>query len=166
MARGLFYLHSHESIIHGNLTSSNVLLDENTNAKITDYGLSMLMANVASSNVIATAEALGYKAPELTKLKKANKKTDVYSLGVILLELLTGRSPAEPINGEELPKWVASSVKEGKTNEIFDVELTREASNIDDELLNTLKLALNCVDPAPSVRPEVQQVLHQLTRDC
>ncbi|CAL9239477.1 unnamed protein product, partial [Arabidopsis halleri] len=70
MARGLFYLHTHANIIHGNLTSSNVLLDENINAKISDYGLSRLMTAATGSSVIATAGALGYTAPELSKLKK------------------------------------------------------------------------------------------------
>ncbi|CAL0303303.1 unnamed protein product [Lupinus luteus] len=80
MACGLSYLHSHENIVHGNLTSSNVLLDENTNAKIADFSLSPLMTTAVNSKVIATAGALGYRAPELLKLKKANTKTDVYSL--------------------------------------------------------------------------------------
>ncbi|BAT81075.1 hypothetical protein VIGAN_03073100 [Vigna angularis var. angularis] len=162
MARGLLYLHSNENIIHGNLTSSNVLLDEYTNAKIADFGLSRLMTTAANSNVIATAGALGYRAPELSKLKKANTKTDVYSLGVILLELLTGKPPGEALNGVDLPQWVASIVKEEWTNEVFDVELMRDASTYGDEMLNTLKLALHCVDPSPSARPEVQQVLQQL----
>jgi len=162
MARGLLYLHSNENIIHGNLTSSNVLLDEITNAKIADFGLSRLMTTAANSNVIATAGALGYRAPELSKLKKANTKTDVYSLGVILLELLTGKPPGEALNGVDLPQWVASIVKEEWTNEVFDVELMRDASTYGDEMLNTLKLALHCVDPSPSARPEVQQVLQQL----
>ncbi|XP_015575707.3 probable leucine-rich repeat receptor-like protein kinase IMK3 [Ricinus communis] len=162
MARGLFYLHNHENIIHGNLTSSNVLLDENANARIADYGLSRLMTAAANTNVIATAGALGYRAPELSKLKKANTKTDVYSLGVIILEILTGKSPGEAMNGVDLPQWVASIVKEEWTNEVFDLELMKDASTIGDELLNTLKLALHCVDPSPSARPEVQQVLQQL----
>ncbi|XP_061998265.1 probable leucine-rich repeat receptor-like protein kinase IMK3 [Rosa rugosa] len=162
MARGLSYLHSNENIIHGNLTSSNVLLDEQTDSKIADYGLSKLMTAAANSNVIATAGALGYRAPELSKLKKANTKTDVYGLGVIILELLTGKSPGEPMNGLDLPQWVASIVKEEWTNEVFDLELMRDASVIGDELLNTLKLALHCVDPSPSARPEVLQVLQQL----
>ncbi|XP_061375053.1 probable leucine-rich repeat receptor-like protein kinase IMK3 [Gastrolobium bilobum] len=162
MTRGLFYLHSQENIIHGNLTSSNVLLDENTNAKIADFGLSRLMTTAANSNVIATAGALGYRAPELSKLKKANTKTDIYSLGVILLELLTRKSPGVSTNGVDLPQWVASIVKEEWTNEVFDVELMRDAPTVGDELLNTLKLALHCVDPSPSARPEVQQVLQQL----
>ncbi|KAK3019505.1 hypothetical protein RJ639_003177 [Escallonia herrerae] len=161
MTRGLFYLHTNENIIHGNLTSSNVLLDEHTNAKIADFGLSRLMTAAANSNVIATAGALGYRAPELSKLKKASTKTDVYSLGVIILELLTGKSPGEA-NGVDLPQWVASIVKEEWTNEVFDLELMKHATTIGDELLNTLKLALHCVDPSPSARPEVQQVLQQL----
>ncbi|CAI0452710.1 unnamed protein product [Linum tenue] len=162
MTRGLIYLHNNENIIHGNLTSSNVLLDERNESKIADYGLSRLMTAAANTNVIATAGALGYRAPELSKLKKANTKTDVYSLGVIILELLTGKSPGEAMNGVDLPQWVASIVKEEWTNEVFDVELMKDSTEIGDELLNTLKLALHCVDPTPSARPEVQQVLQQL----
>ncbi|XP_009611704.1 probable leucine-rich repeat receptor-like protein kinase IMK3 [Nicotiana tomentosiformis] len=161
--RGLLYLHTNANMIHGNLTSSNVLLDENSNAKIADYGLLRLVTATANANVIATAGALGYRAPELTKLKKATMKTDVYSLGVIILEVLTGKSPGEAIlNGVDLPRKVASIVKEEGMSEVFDLELVRDASIIGDELLNTLKLALHCVDPSPSARPETQQVLQQL----
>lgn len=162
IARGLFHLHNNENIIHGNLTSSNVLIDANNNAKVSDYGLSRLMTGSAAVNVIAAAGALGYRAPELSKLKKASMKTDVYSLGVIILELLTGKSPGEAMNGVDLPQWVASVVKEEWTNEVFDLELMKDASTIGDELLNTLKLGLHCVDPTPASRPEVQQVLQQL----
>lgn len=162
MTRGLLYLHNNVSIIHGNLTSSNILLDEHTNAKIADYGLSRLMTTAANANVIATAGALGYRAPELSKLKKATTKSDVYSLGVIILELLTGKSPGEAMNGVDLPQWVASIVKEEWTNEVFDLELMRDASVIGDELLNTLKLALHCVDPSPPARPEANLILQQL----
>jgi serine/threonine protein kinase len=163
VARGLNHLHSQENIIHGNLTSSNVLLDEQTNAHIADFGLSRLMTAAANTNVIATAGTLGYRAPELSKLKNASTKTDVYSLGVIILELLTGKSPGEPMNGMDLPQWVASIVKEEWTNEVFDLEIMRDAQTIgDDELLNTLKLALHCVDPTPAARPEAEQVVQQL----
>ncbi|RLM70052.1 hypothetical protein C2845_PM17G00590 [Panicum miliaceum] len=163
-ARGLAYLHDDMSIVHGNLTASNVLLDEQCNPKISDFGLSRLMTTAANSNVLAAAGALGYRAPELSKLKKANAKTDVYSLGVIILELLTGKTPAESTNGMDLPQWVASIVKEEWTGEVFDLELMRDAAAgpVGDELMDTLKLALHCVDPAPSVRPEAREVLRQL----
>ncbi|KAL0922977.1 hypothetical protein M5K25_007015 [Dendrobium thyrsiflorum] len=160
-ARGLRHLHVEAKIVHGNLTSGNILLDENTTAKIADFGLSRLMTAAANSNVIAAAGALGYRAPELSKLKKASTKTDVYSLGVIILELLTGKSPGEPTNGMELPQWVASVVKEEWTNEVFDVEIMKDAA-AGDELLDTLKLALHCVDPSPAARPEVEQVMKKM----
>ncbi|CAK8574786.1 unnamed protein product [Lathyrus sativus] len=162
ITNGLSCLHNQENIVHGNLTSSNILLDEQTNPHITDFGLSRLMTTSANTNIIATAGSLGYNAPELSKTKKPTTKTDVYSLGVILLELLTGKPPGEPTNGMDLPQWVASIVKEEWTNEVFDLELMRDAPTIGDELLNTLKLALHCVDPSPSARPEVKQVLQQL----
>ncbi|XP_042409217.1 probably inactive leucine-rich repeat receptor-like protein kinase IMK2 isoform X2 [Zingiber officinale] len=163
ITRGLHHLHTELAIVHGNLTSTNVLLDESCNARISDYGFARLMTGAAaSSNVGAAAGAVGYRAPELAKLKKANAKTDVYSLGMILLELLTGKPPADSTNGMDLPQWVASIVKEEWINEVFDTELMRDAAATGDELLNTLKLALHCVDPAPAARPEVQQVMQQL----
>ncbi|KAL0318148.1 UNVERIFIED_CONTAM: putative inactive leucine-rich repeat receptor-like protein kinase IMK2 [Sesamum calycinum] len=106
ITQGLCYLHNEENIVHGNLTSSNILLDEHNNPKIADVGLSRLMTSTASTN--------------------------------------------------------ESIVKEEWTNEVFDVELMRDASNIGDELLNTLKLALHCVDPSPAARPEAQQVVQKL----
>ncbi|KAE8816535.1 putative leucine-rich repeat receptor-like protein kinase IMK3 [Hordeum vulgare] len=163
-ARGLAYLHDDASIVHGNLTASNVLLDDGSSPKIADIGLSRLMTAAANSNVLAAAGALGYRAPELSKLKKASAKTDIYSLGVIILELLTGRSPADTTNGMDLPQWVSSIVKEEWTSEVFDVELMRDATTgpDGDELMDTLKLALQCVDPSPSARPEAREVLRQL----
>ncbi|CAL5389941.1 unnamed protein product [Camellia sinensis] len=145
----------------GNLTSSNIVLDKQTNPKITDVGLSRLMTSPANTNVIATAGTLGYRVAELSKPKNATPKSDIYRLGVIMLELLTGKSASEATDGVDLPSWVASIVKEDWTNEVFDVELMRDASNSGDELLKTLKLALHCVDPSPAARPEAQQVLWQ-----
>ncbi|KAI7730587.1 hypothetical protein M8C21_021471, partial [Ambrosia artemisiifolia] len=163
ITKGLVFLHSQENMVHGNLTSSNVLLDEQKNPAIADVGLSKLMTNAANTNVIATAGTLGYRAPELSKLKNANTKTDIYSLGVIMLELLTGKSPSEATDGLDLPQWVASIVKEEWTNEVFDLELMGDPANVGgDELLSTLKLAMHCVDPSPEERPEAGQVLEKL----
>lgn len=152
VARGLNHLHTQENMVHGNLSSSNVLLDEQANARIADYGLSRLMTSSATT-VVAIAGTVGYTAPELAKTKKPTNKTDVYSLGVVMLELLTRKSPSEGTHSEDLTQWVVSIVKEW-TNEVFDPELIKDTTTISDDLLNTLKLALH--------RPELQQVLQQL----
>ncbi|KAL6003058.1 hypothetical protein ACLOJK_023281 [Asimina triloba] len=163
ISRGLCHLHTQQNMVHGNLTSGNILLDEHANPKITDFGLSHLVSSSGNLGGIATAGTVGYRAPELSKAKDATMKSDVYSLGVIILELLTGKLPNEELNGVDLPHWVASVVNEEWTNEVFDVELTKDASpTAGDELLNTLKLALHCVDPSPGARPDVQQILQQL----
>ncbi|KAJ7557981.1 hypothetical protein O6H91_04G019500 [Diphasiastrum complanatum] len=166
-ARGLNYLHMQEKIIHGNLSSSNILLDSNLSAKISDFGLARLMTASANSNVIATAGAQGYRAPELTKLKKATTKSDVYSFGIVLLELLTGKPPGEPISIEsgtlDLPEWVSSVMKEEWTSEVFDVELMKgSVPPSQDDMLETLQLALKCISSTPSLRPEMVDVMHQL----
>ena len=137
------------------------------NPKLSDFGLSRLMTSAANANVIATATALGYRAPELTKLRKATTRSDVYSFGIVLLELLTGKSPAEATSGDqtagmELPEWVASIVKEEWTNEIFDLELMRGSAPSEDELISTLQLAMNCVAPSPGTRPSMTDVSRQL----
>ncbi|MCO5550970.1 hypothetical protein L7F22_004465 [Adiantum nelumboides] len=167
-ARGLVYLHEEQKMIHGNLTSSNILIDAHQNAKLSDFGLSRLMTQAANSNVIATAGALGYRAPELTKLRKATTKSDVYSFGIVLLELLTGKAPGEgPSSGPaeatmDLPEWVASIVKQEWTQEVFDLELMKGRAPGDEELINTLQLAMHCVKLAPLERPEMSEVLLQL----
>eukprot|EP00249_Psilotum_nudum_P030476 c43128_g1_i1 orf=605-2923(-) len=163
-ARGLVNLHDHQKIIHGNLTSSNILLDSQKNAKLSDFGLSRLMTTAANSTVIATMSALGYRAPELTKLKRATTKSDVYSFGIVLLELLTGKAPGETVSteiGMDLPEWVTSVLKQEGTNEIFDLELMKVAAH-SEELMNTLQIAMSCVNFSPSNRPEMAEVLHQL----
>lgn len=178
-ARGLAYLHEWMSIIHGNLTASNVLLDEQNNPKIAHFGLFRLMTvsndlldeqgnpkivHSGLSRLMTAARALWHGAPKLSKLKKANNKTDMYCLGVIILELLTGKCATDSTNGMDLLQWVTSMVKEEWASEVFDLELKWEAAegNVSNELTHTLNLALQCVDPSPSVRPEAREVLLQL----
>ncbi|GER26648.1 leucine-rich repeat receptor-like protein kinase family protein [Striga asiatica] len=160
IARGLSFLHTEHNMVHGNLTSSNILLDQHKCPKIAEVGLSRL---VTSANLIATAGATGYRAPELSKPRNSSAKSDVFSLGVILLELLTGKSPGETGDGPNLPQWASSAMKEEESSasRVFDAELSRDVAD-GDELLGALRLALNCVDPSPAVRPEARQVLQGL----
>ncbi|KAK9290837.1 hypothetical protein L1049_009015 [Liquidambar formosana] len=165
-ARGLARIHDEYSaskIPHGNVKSSNVLLDKNGAACISDFGLALLL-----NPVHATARLGGYGAPEQAEIKRLSQKADVYSFGVLLLEVLTGRAPSQypsptrPLmeEGEEavdLPKWVRSVVRDEWTAEVFDQELLRY-KNIEEELVAMLQVGLACVVPQPEKRPTMSEV--------
>ncbi|KAL5973571.1 hypothetical protein ACLOJK_030222 [Asimina triloba] len=164
-ARGLARIHEEYSatkIPHGNVKSSNVLLDKNGIACIADFGLALLL-----NPVHFTARLGGYRAPEQAETKRLSQKADVYGFGVLLLEVLTGKAPAQyPTRlqqqhdeaGIDLPKWVRSTVREEWTAEIFDTELLRY-KNIEEELVAMLQVALGCVAAEPEERPSMSQVV-------
>lgn len=169
-ARGLARIHEEftsSRIPHGNVKSSNVLLDKNGVACISDFGLSLLL-NPAH----ATARLGGYKAPEQTETKRLSQKADVYSFGVLLLEMLTGRAPSQypspathpqveeledQDQGMDLPKWVRSVVRDEWTAEVFDQELLRY-KNIEAELVAMLHVGMACVAAQPEKRPSMSEV--------
>lgn len=167
-ARGLACVHEEYEtarIPHGNVKSSNVLLDKNGVACISDFGLALLL-----NPVHATTRLGGYRAPEQIEFKRLSQKADVYSFGVLLLEVLTGRAPSKfpsptssrPLAEEEeqivdLPKWVRSVVKDEWTAEVFDQELLRY-KNIEEELVAMLHVAMACVVPQPEKRPSMSEV--------
>ncbi|KAJ9181467.1 hypothetical protein P3X46_009595 [Hevea brasiliensis] len=169
-ARGLANIHEEyntSKIPHGNVKSSNVLLDKNGVACISDFGLSLLL-----NPVHAIARLGGYKAPEQAELKRLSQKADVYSFGVLLLEVLTGRAPSqypsptrprieEDEQAVDLPKWVRSVVKEEWTAEVFDPELLRY-KNIEEELVSMLHVGLVCVVPVPEKRPTMAEVVKMI----
>lgn len=167
-ARGLEKIHEEYAssrIPHGNVKSRNVLLDKNGNACISDFGLSLLL-----NPVHAIARLGGYRAPEQSELKRLSQKADVYSFGVLLLELVTGKAPSRhpsPVRGRaeveeemavDLPKWVQSVVRDEWTAEVFDQELLRY-KNIEEELVSTLQVAMACVVAQPEKRPTMAQVV-------
>uniref|UniRef100_A0A1D1ZER3 Probably inactive leucine-rich repeat receptor-like protein kinase IMK2 n=1 Tax=Anthurium amnicola TaxID=1678845 RepID=A0A1D1ZER3_9ARAE len=164
ISRGLHYLHVQKGMVHGNLNSGKILLDDSNNAQIADYGLSRFSTAAANSRVRCRASKLGYHAPELSNLKDANTSTDVYSLGVILLELLTGKSPRKAIHGLSLPRWVALSIKDEWADGPFDHELMTYGAGATTiyDILDTVNLALRCVHPSPHGRPGVGFVLETL----
>lgn len=111
------------------------------------------------SNPTASRVA-GYRAPEVTDPRKVSQKADVYSFGVLLLELLTGKAPTQAALNEEpidLPRWVQSVVREEWTAEVFDVELLRY-QNVEDDMVQLLQLAIDCVAQYPDKRPPMSEV--------
>ncbi|KAG6541451.1 hypothetical protein Mapa_017123 [Marchantia paleacea] len=168
-ARGLAHLHTGLStpVIHGNLKSKNILVDDNYVAHLSDYGLEKLMIPAATNDVITAASTQGYKAPELIKLKRANTKTDIYSFGIVLLEVLTGKRPGKSPDSDEvvdLPTMVKAAVLEEKTTDLFDFDLVRGTVRTpsEDGLLQALQLAMGCCAPTPVVRPDIAEVIRQL----
>lgn len=169
-ARGLAWIHEEYSaakIPHGNIKSSNILLDKNGVACVSDFGLSLLL-----NPVHAIARLGGYRAPEQAETKRLSQKADVYGFGVLLLEVLTGRAPSQypsptrPRADEEeqavdLPKWVRSVVKEEWTAEVFDQELLRY-KNIEEELVSMLHVGLACAAAQPDKRPLMAEVVKMI----
>ncbi|EYU41553.1 hypothetical protein ABFS82_10G047600 [Erythranthe guttata] len=158
-ARGLERIHQEYSISripHGNVKSSNILLDKNGVACVSDFGLSLLL-----SPTHAIARLGGYRAPEQAETKTLSQKADVYSFGVLLLEVLTGRAPEEAAAAVDLPRWVRSVVRDEWTAEVFDEELLRY-KNIEEELVATLQVAMACVVEMPEKRPEMGEVVKMI----
>jgi serine/threonine protein kinase len=167
-ARGLAYLH-HDckpQILHLDLKSLNVLLDHGFEPHISDYGLSkllpMLDTYVTSRRFYS---AIGYVAPELAcQSIRVNDKCDVYSFGVILLELATGRHPVEEMNGDGessvvLCDEVRSAMEEGRGIRCIDRSL-RGPPEV--EVMQVLKLGLVCTSRTPTKRPSMAEVVQVL----
>lgn len=165
IAKGLAHLHhnSHPPIIHYNLKPSNILLDENYNAKISDFGLVRLLAKL-DRHVVGNRfqGAPGYAAPELAcQSLRVNEKCDVYGFGVIVLEMVTGKRPIE--YGEDnvviLNDHVRVLLEEGNVLECVDQSMGEYP---DEEMLPVLKVALVCTSQIPSSRPSMAEVVQIL----
>ncbi|XP_022775141.1 probable inactive receptor kinase At1g48480 [Durio zibethinus] len=159
-ARGIEYLHSQgPNVCHGSIKSSNILLTKSYEARVSDYGLAHLVGPSSTPNRVA-----GYRAPEVTEPRKVSQKADVYSFGVLLLELLTGKAPTHSILNEEgidLPRWVQSVVGEEWTSEVFDIELLRY-QNVEEQMVQLLQLAVDCAAQYPDKRPSMSQVTRRI----
>ncbi|KAJ8568369.1 hypothetical protein K7X08_027902 [Anisodus acutangulus] len=170
VSRCLNYLHHESAIPHGNLKSTNVLIDtSNVNALLTDYSLHRLMTSAGTAEQVLNAGALGYRPPEFASTSRPcpSLKSDVYAFGVILLELLTGRSSAEivPRNSEvlDLTEWVRLLAIQYRSIECFDPFLLGKPSNegVHTILDSMLQVALRCILSADE-RPDMKMVFEQL----
>ncbi|KAL5721884.1 non-specific serine/threonine protein kinase [Ranunculus cassubicifolius] len=163
-ARGIEYLHLQGSTVsHGNIKSSNILLTSSYEARVSDFGLAHLVGPSSTPNRVT-----GYRAPEVTDARKVSQKADVYSFGVLLLELLTGKAPSQAVTNDEgvdLPRWVQSVVREEWTSEVFDLELLRY-QNVEEDMVQLLQLAVDCVAQYPDKRPSMSEVVHRIEELC
>ncbi|PWZ27000.1 putative kinase-like protein TMKL1 [Zea mays] len=176
IARGLDHLHTglDKPMVHGNLKTSNVLLDGSYDeCRVSDYGLHLLLSPAAAQEALEAAAAQGYGAPELAKARDATRESDVYSLGVVLLELLA----TAPAGGDGvgdgillLPASSSSSFKnlvlERKISDAFGssglARQCRSGAGKERSLGAFFELATACCSPSPSLRPSARQVLQRL----
>lgn len=162
-ARGLAFLHHNciPHIIHRDMKSSNVLVDENLEARVSDFGMARLMSAMDTHLSVSTlAGTPGYVPPEYYQSFRCSTKGDVYSYGVVLLELLTGKQPTDsPDFGDNnLVGWVRQHDKL-TVADVLDPELLKEDPSLKIELLQHLSVACACLDERPFRRPTMIQVM-------
>ncbi|KAL6496429.1 actin-regulating kinase prk1 [Orobanche gracilis] len=159
VAKGLQYLY-HElpslTAPHGHLKSSNVLLDASFKPLLTDYGLVPII-----NQEHAQANMISYKSPERKTDGRITRKSDVWSLGILILEILTGKFPwdGEP---DHLATWAAAAA-EGGGADVFDRDITAGASQYSQgEMMNLFKIGLTCCEADVDMRPEIKEVVDKI----
>lgn len=170
IAEALDYLHSkmQKPIVHGNLKSKNVLLSSSFEPRVSDFGLHLLLNITAGQEILDVSAAEGYKAPELIKVKEVSKESDVYSLGVIMLELISGKEAINknPTGDDELylADFMRNAVLDHKLSDLYRPEILKSNGDHTSEecVLEYFQLAMSCCSPSPSLRPNIKQVLRKL----
>ncbi|CAI9266688.1 unnamed protein product [Lactuca saligna] len=163
VANGLAFLHGCPSgqITLLDLSSKSVMLKSINEPQIGDIELSKVIdPSKSTGNVSAVAGSVGYVPPEYAYSMRLTTAGNVYSFGVILLELLTGKAAVS--EGSELVKWVSSKSNQDNFDQVLDSTVSRTSSGIRDQMLAVLKVALACVSVSPEERPKMRSVLRML----
>lgn len=163
-AKGLAYLHHDCSprIIHRDIKSSNILLDRNLESHVADFGLAKLLEDQESHITTIVAGTFGYLAPEYMHSGRATEKADVYSFGVLLLELLSGKRPTDSAfieKGLNVVGWLNMLVKENRPSDIIDPHCEGVQIESFEALLH---VAIQCVSANPEQRPTMHRVVQML----
>ncbi|KAF3452375.1 hypothetical protein FNV43_RR02808 [Rhamnella rubrinervis] len=166
VAQGLHYLHHdcHPPVIHRDIKSNNILLDANLEARIADFGLAKMMIH-KNETVSMVAGSYGYIAPEYGYSMKVDEKTDIYSYGVVLLELLSGKMPLDPTFGEsvDIVEWIRRKNRNRRAlEEALDPNIAGQCKHIQEEMLLVLRIALLCTAKLPKDRPSMKDIITML----
>ncbi|XP_022878386.1 proline-rich receptor-like protein kinase PERK9 [Olea europaea var. sylvestris] len=168
-ARGIAYLHEdcHPRIIHRDIKSSNILLDNNFEAQVSDFGLAKLAMDTNTHVTTRVMGTFGYMAPEYATSGKLTEKSDVFSYGVVLLELITGRKPvdtSQPLGEESLVEWARPLLSHALQTEEFEglADSRLEGNFIGTEMFRMIEAAAVCVRHSAAKRPKMGQVVRVL----
>ncbi|KAL8127571.1 pollen receptor-like kinase 1 [Apium graveolens] len=166
VAKGLQYLYNElPSIVtpHGHLKSSNILLNDTWEPQLTDYALYPIVNQDQAHNIM-----IAYRAPEYKQQGRITKKTDVWSLGVVILEVLTGRYPSNPSqqgngNDSDLADWIQFIDREEWKTEVLDKNMTGNTKR-QDEMLKLLDIGLSCCEPDVEKRWEIKEAVERIEK--
>lgn len=167
-ARGIAYLH-HDCvprIIHRDIKSSNVLLDDMMEPHVSDFGLAKLLEDDSSHVTTIVAGTFGYLAPEYMQSGRATEKGDVYSYGVMLLELISGKRPTDALlikKGLNLVSWATSCIRSNQIEDLVERSCLEQVSV--ERVESILQIALQCISPTPEERPTMDKVVQLLEGD-
>ncbi|XP_061952269.1 PTI1-like tyrosine-protein kinase At3g15890 [Populus nigra] len=164
-AEGIAYLH-HEAnphIIHRDIKASNVLLDTEFQAKVADFGFAKLIPEGVTHMTTRVKGTLGYLAPEYAMWGKVSESCDVYSFGILLLEIISAKKPLEKLPGgvrRDIVQWVTPYVQKGAFDHIADPRLKERYDRA--QLETAIMIAMRCTDSNPENRPSMMKVVEWL----
>ncbi|XP_028767671.1 receptor protein kinase-like protein At4g34220 [Neltuma alba] len=164
IARGIAFVHDKKHV-HGNIKPSNILFNSDMEPVITDLGLDRILCNPNNFNLRANGSSrqIAYQTPEWFQSFKPNPKCDVYSFGIVLLELLSGRS----VSDLDIGQWPqCDDVEEERIRvlRVADVAIRSEIENKEHVILGCFKLGLTCASSLPQKRPSMKEALHMLEK--
>ncbi|KAL5702476.1 hypothetical protein ACHQM5_027690 [Ranunculus cassubicifolius] len=166
VAQGLAYLHHdcYPPVIHRDIKTNNILLDSNLEARIADFGVARMIFR-KNETMSMVAGSYGYIAPEYAYTLKVDEKSDIYSFGVVLMELLTGKRPLEPEFGEsvDIVEWFRVKIRNKKPlQESLDSDIGSQCQLVQEEMLLVLQIALLCTAKFPKDRPSMRDIITML----
>ncbi|XP_059428125.1 probable LRR receptor-like serine/threonine-protein kinase At3g47570 isoform X2 [Corylus avellana] len=172
VASALYYLHYDqlESVVHCDLKPSNILLDEDMVAHVGDFGIAKILTESKDSTQTKTLGTLGYIAPEYGSEGKVSIKGDVYSYGIIMLEMITRKKPTDDMFVGELTlrKWINTSLPDKIMDVVDDgllgIENGRDVTIMQSVLSSIMELGLRCSEELPDERVDIKDVLGKLQK--